>query len=51
LREVGALISEDARRKHLNRRPAYAAAAACTDAGPTEMQDSGDAVTLGELPV
>jgi flavin-dependent dehydrogenase len=40
LREVGALISADVRRKRLNRRPAYVAAAACTDAGPTEVQDS-----------
>jgi hypothetical protein len=39
LREVGALIAEDIRRKRLNRRPAYVAAAACTDAGPTEVQD------------
>ncbi len=40
LREVGALIRTDVRRKRLNRRPAYVAAASCTDAGPTEMQDS-----------
>ena len=40
LREVGALIRTDVHRKRLNRRPAYVAAAACTDAGPTEVQDS-----------
>jgi len=38
LREVGALISEDVRRKRLNRRPAYVAATTRTDAGPTEVQ-------------
>ncbi len=40
MREVGALIRTDVHRKRLNRRPAYVAAAACTDAGPTEVQDS-----------
>ncbi len=40
LREVGALIRTDVHRKRLNRRPAYVAAAACTDARPTEVQDS-----------
>jgi flavin-dependent dehydrogenase len=37
LREVGALIAEDARRKRLNRRPAYAAADGATRARPTEL--------------
>ncbi len=39
-REVGGLIAEDTRRRRLNRRPVYVAAAACTDAGATEVQDS-----------
>lgn len=37
LREVGGLIAEDTRRRRLNRRPAYVAAGASTDAGETEV--------------
>jgi 2-polyprenyl-6-methoxyphenol hydroxylase-like FAD-dependent oxidoreductase len=37
LREVGALIAEDVRRKRLNRRPMYATAGTALDAGPTEV--------------
>jgi 2-polyprenyl-6-methoxyphenol hydroxylase-like FAD-dependent oxidoreductase len=40
LREVGTLIGEDARRKRLNRRPAYVAAAVATDAGATEVPEA-----------
>lgn len=36
LREVGALLAEDVRRKRLNRRPAYAAPGTALDAGATE---------------
>lgn len=39
LREVGAVIAEDARRKRLNRRPQFAAAGVATDAGATEVAD------------
>jgi hypothetical protein len=34
------LISTDVHRKRLDRRPVYVAGASCTDAGPTEVQDS-----------
>jgi flavin-dependent dehydrogenase len=37
LREIGALVGEDARRKRLNRRPAYVAADVAIDAGPAEV--------------
>ncbi len=47
LRDIGALISADVRRKRLNRRPAYAAAAACTDAGPTEVQETAQCAEVG----
>jgi 2-polyprenyl-6-methoxyphenol hydroxylase-like FAD-dependent oxidoreductase len=40
LREVSALVAEDARRKRLNRRPAYAAASVARDAGCTEVPES-----------
>lgn len=40
LREVGTLIRTDVHRKRLNRHPAYVAAAARADAGPTEVKDS-----------
>jgi 2-polyprenyl-6-methoxyphenol hydroxylase-like FAD-dependent oxidoreductase len=40
LREVGALVAEDARRKRLDRRPAYVAADVATDAGPTEVPEA-----------
>jgi 2-polyprenyl-6-methoxyphenol hydroxylase-like FAD-dependent oxidoreductase len=40
LREVGALVAEDTRRRRLNRRPEYAAKGTALDAGPTEV-DSG----------
>jgi hypothetical protein len=43
LREVGALIAEDARRKRLNRRPAYAAADGATRARPTELAGAATA--------
>jgi 2-polyprenyl-6-methoxyphenol hydroxylase-like FAD-dependent oxidoreductase len=44
LREVAQLTAEDAKRRHLNRRPAYVHATASIDAGPTEVQDSAIAV-------
>jgi 2-polyprenyl-6-methoxyphenol hydroxylase-like FAD-dependent oxidoreductase len=40
MREVGVLVAEDARRKRLNRRPAYVAADVATDAGPTEVREA-----------
>jgi flavin-dependent dehydrogenase len=43
LREVGALIAEDARRKRLNQRPAYVAPGVATDAGPTEVPQGAGA--------
>jgi flavin-dependent dehydrogenase len=43
LREVGALIAEDARRKRLNRRPAYVAASGATRARPTELAGAATA--------
>jgi hypothetical protein len=43
LREVGGLVAEDARRRRLNRRPAYVAAGVATDAGPTEVADGAAA--------
>jgi flavin-dependent dehydrogenase len=38
--EVGGLAAEDARRKRLNRRPAYVAAGVSADAGPTEIPET-----------
>jgi hypothetical protein len=43
LRELGALVADDAGRKRLNRRPAYVAAGASTDAGPTEVTEAAAA--------
>jgi flavin-dependent dehydrogenase len=43
LREVGALVAEDARRRRLKRRPAYVAAAVAADAGPTEVPEAAAA--------
>jgi 2-polyprenyl-6-methoxyphenol hydroxylase-like FAD-dependent oxidoreductase len=40
MREVGALVAEDARRRRLNRRPAYVATAVAADAGPTEVPEA-----------
>jgi 2-polyprenyl-6-methoxyphenol hydroxylase-like FAD-dependent oxidoreductase len=39
LREVGALVAEDARRKRLSRTPAYVAADVAIDAGPTAVSE------------
>jgi 2-polyprenyl-6-methoxyphenol hydroxylase-like FAD-dependent oxidoreductase len=39
LREVGALVVQDLRRRRLNHQPAYAAAGVSLDAGPTEVND------------
>jgi flavin-dependent dehydrogenase len=39
LREVGALVAQDARRKRLNRRPVYIDAHVSLDAGPTEVEE------------
>jgi hypothetical protein len=41
LREVGSLVATDARRRRLNRWPEYAPAARNTDAGATEVDESG----------
>jgi len=40
LREVGALVAQDARRKRLDRRPVYVDAGVSLDAGPTEVEDT-----------
>jgi hypothetical protein len=41
LREVGALVAEDFKRRRLNRKPVYAGASpAVADAGPTEIEDN-----------
>lgn len=47
LREVGALMALDLRRRRLNRWPVYAAAGTALDAGPTEVQDSAAPMTIG----
>jgi hypothetical protein len=39
LREVGGLVTEDARRRRLNRRPAYVEPGESVDAGQTEVDD------------
>jgi 2-polyprenyl-6-methoxyphenol hydroxylase-like FAD-dependent oxidoreductase len=44
LREVRQLAAEDARRKRLNRRPAYVDPTVSPDAGPTEVEDRTVAV-------
>jgi 2-polyprenyl-6-methoxyphenol hydroxylase-like FAD-dependent oxidoreductase len=44
LREVAGAVAEDARRKRLNRRPAYTEAGVSLDAGPTEVEESAIAV-------
>jgi hypothetical protein len=46
LREVGALVAQDAQRKRLGKHPQYVAAGASADAGATEVED-GDAAGLG----
>ena len=43
LRDVAGLVAEDAKRKRLNRRPAYVEAGVSLDAGPTEIMDSASA--------
>jgi len=45
LREVGALVAQDTRRKRLARHPQYVPLEASMDAGPTEVEDD-DAVRL-----
>ena len=40
MHEVRALVAEDARRRRLNRRPAYVARAVAADAGPTELPEA-----------
>ena len=47
LREVGALVATDARRKRLNRRPVYAPVGTALDAGPTEVDQPTEAETAG----
>jgi hypothetical protein len=42
LREVGALVAEDVRRKRLNRQPVYATAGTALDAGPTEVNSDSE---------
>jgi hypothetical protein len=44
LRDVGRLVAEDARRKRLNRQPAYVHATVSPDAGPTEVEGAAAAV-------
>jgi flavin-dependent dehydrogenase len=50
LKEVGTLVAEDAHRRRLNRRPAFASPSpAADDAGPTDVEDS-TAEALAVLP-
>jgi 2-polyprenyl-6-methoxyphenol hydroxylase-like FAD-dependent oxidoreductase len=43
LREVGALVAEDIRRRRLNRRPVFAESSAIAkDAGPTEIEEAAE---------
>jgi 2-polyprenyl-6-methoxyphenol hydroxylase-like FAD-dependent oxidoreductase len=49
LREVGALVVEDVRRRRLNRRPLYAETGTALDAGPTEVDESSETTRSGPV--